>query len=208
MSLCVYVTVKLCKCICLHVHGMYVCMYVCCVGVHVRECVSVWECVCMCEDVYIISMYKSVYNVHVYVYSYICMYVCARVCMHVWRACVGTCMSVLCMCVNFPSLSMCGCVLQRLQTRSCDPNSVTGDSDCARVDSIHWRFEDQLTEIHTVSCSEDQMTTRIQNLVISCEYLFIGLFQFQHFILLFHASVYIILHYSVHASNYYYIMML
>jgi len=46
--------------------------------------------------------------------------------------------------------------------------------------------------------SEDQTAIRIQNCVISCECLLIGLFQFQHFILLCHANIYIVLHYTVH----------
>ena len=53
-------------------------------------------------------------------------------------------------------------------------------------------------EIRTGSCSGDEPVIRFQNRVISCECLFIGLFQFQHSILLVHANVNIILHYIVH----------
>ena len=53
-------------------------------------------------------------------------------------------------------------------------------------------------EICTGSCSGDQTVIRFQNRVISCEYLFIGLFQFQCLILLFHMNVCIILHYFAH----------
>ena len=58
------------------------------------------------------------------------------------------------------------------------------------------------------SCSRDQTVIQFQNCIILCKCLFIGLFQFQRFILMFHAHVYIILHYSVHVSHYCYIVML
>ena len=62
-------------------------------------------------------------------------------------------------------------------------------------------------EIRANSCIGDQMVIRFQNRVISCKCLFIGLFQFQRFILMFHAHVYIILHYFVHPDHYCYIVM-
>jgi len=63
-------------------------------------------------------------------------------------------------------------------------------------------------KVRTSSCNEDQTSIRIQNCIISCECLFIGLFQLLHFILLFHTSIHIILHYFVHTGNYCYIMIL
>ena len=77
------------------------------------------------------------------------------------------------------------------QTCSCDLNSVMGDSDLCLLwtrytgDSKIDPWDNP--EIRISSCSEDQTAIRFQNRIISCECLFIGLFQFQCHILLFHA---------------------
>ena len=44
-------------------------------------------------------------------------------------------------------------------------------------------------EIRTDSCSGDQTVIQFQNRIISCEHMFISLFQFQRYILIFHAYV-------------------
>ena len=68
------------------------------------------------------------------------------------------------------------------RTRSCDPNSVTGDSDLCPLwtryhgDSKTGPWDDPL--ISTGSCNEDQMTIRFQNRIISYEYLFLYHFSY------------------------------
>jgi len=104
-----------------------------------------------------------------------------------------------------------GCVLQCSDLFG-EIRTVVGDSDsCSQMtrytgDSKTDPWDDP--KIHTSSCSGDHMVIRFWNHVISCQWLFIGLFQFQYFILMFHAHVYIILYYSVHVGHYWYIAML
>ena len=69
-----------------------------------------------------------------YSYVYVCMiivymYVYTRGCMHVWPAYMGTCVSLLGVCIDPPSSLCVWWRVAAFQTRSCDPNSVTGDSD-------------------------------------------------------------------------------
>ena len=91
-----------------------------------------------------------------------------------------------------------------MQTHLVRFGPVTGDSQLCSLwtryigDSKTDPWDDP--EIRTRSCSEDQISIRIQNRVISCECLFISPFQFQCLILLFHTDIYIILYYSVHGS--------
>jgi len=63
------------------------------------------------------------------------------------------------------------------QIRSCDPNSVTGDSNLC---PLYTRYTgDSKTDPHgnpeicIGSCSDDQTTIRFRNCVISCECLFL-----------------------------------
>ena len=53
------------------------------------------------------------------------MYVCMCICVHVW----STCVSMLCVGVNVLPLCVFWWRVTAFQTRSDDPNSVTGDSN-------------------------------------------------------------------------------
>ena len=136
-----------------------------------------------------------------YLYINICVGVCIYVCLCiiVW---VCTCVTILCVGVNFPFLSL--CFVACYNDSDSFVWSELGNKSFGFVpvmDPIHKWFEDR-----TIGWSGgsyrflqwSQMAIRIQNHVISCECLFIGLFQFQCLILLFHANVCIIMHYSVH----------
>jgi len=162
---------------------VYVCMYKC---IHDYKCASIvyawvyaWLCVCM----------------------YILVYICIGVCTCAFMCTCG----YMCLVICYSNVN--------LFVRS-EPSNRWPRPDLDLY-SLWIRYASDskidpwdVPEIRTGSCSGDQTVIRFQNRVISCECLFIGLFQFQCFILIFHAHVYIILHYSVHAGNYYYIVML
>jgi len=103
--------------------------------------------------------------------SYNCVYGCICGCVYVYAYNVCSIMLVLYLCVCV-SICVC-CMLQQLRIRSCDLNSITGDSDLYLL----WtQYTGDLKtdlrvdlEIRTDSCSEDQTTIRIQNCIISCE---------------------------------------
>ena len=67
-----------------------------------------------------------------------------------------------------------------IQTRSCDPNSVTGDSNLFPLwtrytgNSKTDPWDD--SEIRTGSCNEDQTVIWFQNRVISCECSYVFLY--------------------------------
>ena len=96
-----------------------------------RECLCVFmgicKYICVSKRVCIIicNVCLGNYDMYVCVYLYICVCGCTPVCMHMWRACMGTCVSVLCMC-EFMCVRL---HVATFQTRSCDLNSITGDSE-------------------------------------------------------------------------------
>ena len=110
-------------------------------------------------------MYSILVYVCVWVYTYVSMCTCE--CVRVY----------LCLCV-------CWFRVVAFQTRSCDLNSVTGDTDsCSQRtrytgDSKTDPWDDP--EMCTGSCSEDQTTIRFQNRVISCECLLLYQFLIYH----------------------------
>jgi len=108
------------------------------------------------------------------VYSYICMYMSVHVCIH-----VCTYMYVVCVCIH-ACVRVGSCVRLRVaafRIRSCDLNSITGDSGLCPLwtrysgDSKTDSWDD--LKIRTSSYGEDQMAIRIQNHVISYECLFL-----------------------------------
>ena len=145
--------------------------------------------------------YKCVCTVYAWVYAWLCvfMYILVYICIGVCT-CGYMCLAI---CYNEADLFV----------RS-EPGNRRPRPDLDLCSLWTWYAGDSKTdpwddpEIRTGSCSGDQTVIRFQNHVISCECLFIGLFQFQRFNLMFHAHVYIILDYSVHASHYCYIVML
>ena len=114
----------------------------------------------------------------------LCVYVCARACVFVHVMVCGGC---VCMCIQVciracerisPSFYACLFVcysntdsLMRSEPSNGRPGFVFAEDR----DDLNTDTRDDL-EIRTGSCSADQMAIRIQNRVISCECLFIGLF--------------------------------
>ena len=90
-------------------------------------CVSAWVSACMgcvCAHIWMCV------QIYVYACAYTRMQVYTRV-SALWHKCVDIYICYQFVCVNFPSLSVYGCMLQRFQTSSYDPNSVVEDLDYA-----------------------------------------------------------------------------
>ena len=108
--------------------------------------------------------FKSVCIIYIVMGIIICMclIMCMYVCMYVY-----VCVSVAC----YSNTNSFGEIRTRYRKFRFVPvwTRSTGDSKTDAWDD---------PEIRTDSCSEDQMAIRIQNCIISCECLFIDLFQF------------------------------
>ena len=139
-------------------------------GVHVC-------CICLCKSVYV-CMYKCMHDYKcvsiVYawlcVFMYILVYICIRVCTCAFMYTCGY---------------MCWLYVTAMQTCSCTLNSVTEPRPSLDLCSLWTRYtgDSKISpwddpEIRIGSCSGDRMVIRLQNRIISCECLFIGLFQF------------------------------
>jgi len=197
----------MCTCVCLVYAWELISMYICNVLCKCIYWYVIYLCIHACMDVctrigicrWVLSFMFNVYlfvcacvsPLHVYVWvsmmrvMYVCvnnMYVCGLpvyVCtcgVHVWVRVWVYFVYVL----IFPSSLCVWLRVTGFRTRSCDPNSVMGDSDLYPFwtrytgDSKFDPWDNP--EIRTSSCSEDQMAIRFQNRIISCECLFSCLF--------------------------------
>ena len=131
-----------------------------CVVVCVRECMCLlWMCVWVC-----------VYNMYVCIYY---VYGCTCVCMY----------TGVCSCELMGWVACCS-----IRTRLVRSGPIAGDSDSCSQMTRHTSDSKtdpwDVPEIRTSWYSGDQTAIRFQNSLISCELLFIGLFQFQCFYLI------------------------
>jgi len=194
--ICVYIYTSVCMIMWSGGYFMYVLM---CVGVLLInalvceiKCVCV-ESECMCMGVLCVCVRARVclvcVNGYMYVYTCVCIDVC-HVCVCIC-GCVYVCTSVwLGVCVY---LWESVCISCNTRTRSCDPNSITEDSDFCPL----WtRYTSDLkidprddSEIRAGSYSENQTAIRAQNRIISYECSFVTLLRISVF---FRVSVYLI----------------